>query len=102
MLIEIIEDYNKLLNKNCSYDNRSGFRESVAKSVKNKELDIIIVSDMFLTGFDAKSLNTLYYDKEQKYHNLIQSFSRTNRTVNSTKKYGNIICYNLSIYTSLV
>ena len=61
--------------------------------MKNKELDLLIVVNMFLTGFDATTLNTLWVDKNLKMHGLIQAFSRTNRILNSIKTYGNIVCF---------
>jgi type I restriction enzyme R subunit len=61
--------------------------------MKNREIDILIVANMFLTGFDAATLNTLWVDKNLKYHGLIQAFSRTNRILNSVKTYGNIVCF---------
>ena len=61
--------------------------------MKNKEIDLLIVANMFLTGFDAKTLNTLWVDKNLKWHGLIQAFSRTNRILNSVKTYGNIVSF---------
>lgn len=61
--------------------------------MKNKELDLLIVVNMFLTGFDATKLNTLWVDKNLKMHGLIQAFSRTNRILNSIKTFGNIVCF---------
>lgn len=61
--------------------------------MKNREIDILIVVNMFLTGFDATTLNTLWVDKNLKYHGLIQAFSRTNRILNSVKTFGNIVCF---------
>ena len=61
--------------------------------MKNKELDLLIVVNMFLTGFDATTLNTLWVDKNLKWHGLIQAFSRTNRILNSVKRFGNIVCF---------
>lgn len=61
--------------------------------MKNREIDILIVVNMFLTGFDATTLNTLWVDKFLQMHGLIQAFSRTNRILNSVKKYGNIVCF---------
>ena len=61
--------------------------------MKNKELDLLIVVNMFLTGFDATTLNTLWVDKNLKMHGLIQAFSRTNRILNSIKTFGNIVCF---------
>src|SRR5690606_42040080 len=61
--------------------------------VKNKQIDILLVVNMFLTGFDSKTLNTLYVDKNLQYHGLIQAYSRTNRILNEVKSHGNIVCY---------
>ena len=61
--------------------------------MKNRQIDLLIVSDMFLTGFDAKKLNTLYVDKNLNYHGLLQAFSRTNRVLNEKKKFGKITCF---------
>ena len=64
--------------------------------MKNREIDMLIVVNMFLTGFDATTLNTLWVDKNLRYHGLLQAFSRTNRILNSVKTFGNIICFNRS------
>ena len=69
------------------------YYKDVSLRMKNKEIDILIVANMFLTGFDAVTLNTLWCDKNLKYHGLIQSFSRTNRILNSVKTYGNIVSF---------
>jgi Type I site-specific restriction-modification system, R (restriction) subunit and related helicases len=63
------------------------------KKVKNAQIDILLVVNMFLTGFDSKTLNTLYVDRNLKYHDLVQAYSRTNRVYSRTKNYGNIVCY---------
>ncbi|MBO5610778.1 MAG: type I restriction endonuclease subunit R, partial [Eubacterium sp.] len=90
-----IEDYNKMFNTN--YDSSSkGFQnyyKDLSQKVKDREVDLLIVVNMFLTGFDATTLNTLWVDKNLKQHGLIQAFSRTNRILNSVKTYGNIICF---------
>ena len=90
-----IQDYNKMFG--TSYDTSSdkfqNYYKDVSLRMKNKEIDILIVANMFLTGFDAKTLNTLWVDKNLRYHGLIQAFSRTNRILNSIKTYGNIICF---------
>ncbi|MDW5429012.1 type I restriction endonuclease subunit R, partial [Acinetobacter baumannii] len=65
----------------------------IANRVRKKEIDILLVVNMFLTGFDSKPLNTLYVDKNLKYHGLIQAFSRTNRILNADKPFGNILCF---------
>lgn len=92
-LEECIADYNKMYGTNFSTDNFSGYFADVCKKMKNAELDILIVVNMLLTGFDSKLLNTLYVDKNLKYHDLLQAYSRTNRVYDSTKPYGNIVCY---------
>ena len=94
-LEEAISDYNKMFGTN--YDTSSdGFQlyyENLSKRTKDKEIDILIVVNMFLTGFDATTLNTLWVDKNLRMHGLIQAFSRTNRILNSIKTFGNIICF---------
>ena len=90
-----ITDYNKMFG--TSYDTSSekfqNYYKDVSLRLKNKEIDLLIVANMFLTGFDAKTLNTLWVDKNLKYHGLIQSFSRTNRILNSIKVVGNIVSF---------
>ena len=88
-----MEDYNKMFNTNFSTHNFDGYFRDICKRIKNTEIDIVIVVNMLLTGFDAKRLNTLYVDKPLKYHDLIQAFSRTNRVESDTKPFGNIVCY---------
>lgn len=92
-LDRIIGDYNKMYNTNFSSNNFDGYFRDICKKIKNTEIDIVIVVNMLLTGFDAKRLNTLYVDKSLKYHDLIQAFSRTNRVETETKPFGNIVCY---------
>ncbi len=90
-----INDYNEMFG--TSYDTSGekfqNYYKDVSLRMKNKEIDILIVANMFLTGFDAVTLNTLWCDKNLKYHGLIQSFSRTNRILNSVKTYGNIVSF---------
>lgn len=90
-----IDDYNEMFS--TSFDTSSlGFQnyyKDVSERLKNRELDMVIVVNMFLTGFDATTLNTLWVDKDLKDHGLIQAFSRTNRILNSVKTYGNIVCF---------
>ena len=90
-----IKDYNKMFQTN--YDTSSekfqNYYKDVSLRMKNKELDMLIVVNMFLTGFDATTLNTLWVDKNLKMHGLIQAFSRTNRILNSIKTFGNIVCF---------
>lgn len=94
-LEKAISDYNKQFG--TSYDTSSDKFQSYYKDVslrmKNKELDLLIVVNMFLTGFDATTLNTLWVDKNLKMHGLIQAYSRTNRILNSIKTFGNIVCF---------
>lgn len=90
-----ISDYNKTFNTNydTSSDKFPNYYKDVSLRMKNKELDLLIVVNMFLTGFDATTLNTLWVDKNLKTHGLIQAFSRTNRILNSIKTFGNIVCF---------
>ena len=90
-----IDDYNKMFNTNydTSTDKFQNYYKDVSLRMKNKELDLLIVVNMFLTGFDATTLNTLWVDKNLKMHGLIQAFSRTNRILNSIKTFGNIVCF---------
>lgn len=94
-LDDAMADYNAMFNQNFSTDG-DGFQryyEDVSRRLKNRELDMAIVVNIFLTGFDAKTMNTLWVDKDLKYHGLIQAFSRTNRIFNSVKSYGNVVCF---------
>ena len=77
----------------ATYDKFQNYYKDVSLRMKNKELDLLIVVNMFLTGFDATTLNTLWVDKNLKMHGLIQVFSRTNRILNSIKTFGNIVCF---------
>lgn len=90
-----IDDYNKMFHTNydTSSDKFQNYYKDVSLRMKNKELDMLIVVNMFLTGFDATTLNTLWVDKNLKMHGLIQAFSRTNRILNSIKTFGNIVCF---------
>ena len=92
---EAISDYNKKFGTNfdTSSDGFQLYYEDLSKRTKNEEIDILIVVNMFLTGFDATTLNTLWVDKNLRMHGLIQAFSRTNRILNSIKTFGNIICF---------
>ena len=104
-LDEFIEDYNALYNTKFSTKDSQSFYnyyKDIAKRIKDREhktfleqnrVDILLVVNMFLTGFDAKKVNTLYVDKNLKHHGLIQAFSRTNRILNEVKSYGNIVCF---------
>ncbi len=90
-----IDDYNKTFKTNydTSSDKFQNYYKDVSLRMKNREIDILIVVNMFLTGFDATTLNTLWVDKNLKYHGLLQAFSRTNRILNSVKTFGNIVCF---------
>jgi len=90
-----IMDYNAAFNTNydTSSDKFQNYYKDLSMRVKNREIDILIVVNMFLTGFDATTLNTLWVDKNLKQHGLIQAFSRTNRILNSVKTFGNIVCF---------
>ena len=90
-----IADYNRMFG--TSYDTSSdkfpNYYKDVSLRMKNREIDILIVVNMFLTGFDATTLNTLWVDKNLRYHGLLQAYSRTNRILNSIKSFGNIVCF---------
>ena len=94
-LQECIDDYNREFG--CKFDlSANGFQsfyKDVSKRMKNREFDLLIVVNMFLTGFDAKTLNTLWVDKNLRMHGLLQAYSRTNRILNSVKNCGNIVCF---------
>ena len=94
-LEDAIRDYNVMFHTNydTSSDKFQNYYKDVSLRMKNKELDMLIVVNMFLTGFDATTLNTLWVDKNLKMHGLIQALSRTNRILNSVKTYGNIVCF---------
>lgn len=90
-----IKDYNKMFG--TSYDTSSdkfqNYYKDVSEKVKKREIDVLIVVNMFLTGFDATTLNTLWVDKNLRLHGLLQAYSRTNRILNSVKTFGNIVCF---------
>lgn len=90
-----IDDYNKLFKTsyNTSAKEFENYYKDVSQRVKDREIDLLLVVNMFLTGFDATTLNTLWVDKNLKMHGLIQAFSRTNRILNSVKTFGNIVCF---------
>ncbi len=94
LLDNYIDDYNKMFKTNFSSDDFKQYHADVSKRMKNREIDLLLVVDMFLTGFDSKYLNTLYVDKNLRYHGLLQAFSRTNRVFNKRKSQGNIVCFN--------
>jgi type I restriction enzyme R subunit len=90
-----IADYNKLFKTNydTSADKFQNYYKDVSLRMKNREIDLLIVVNMFLTGFDATTLNTLWVDKNLRLHGLLQAYSRTNRILNSVKTFGNIVCF---------
>ena len=94
-LDDAIRDYNLVFHTNfdTSADKFQNYYKDVSLRMKNREIDLLIVVNMFLTGFDATTLNTLWVDKNLKQHGLIQAFSRTNRILNSIKTFGNIVCF---------
>lgn len=95
-LDEIVADYNKMFGDNFNLNADNGFNSyfiDISKKIKERKIDILLVVNMFLTGFDSKYLNTLYVDKNLKYHGLIQAYSRTNRILNVNKSHGNIVCF---------
>ncbi|WP_419791720.1 type I restriction endonuclease subunit R [Staphylococcus chromogenes] len=97
VLDKVMNDYNEAFGTNFHTDNYEGYFSDISKKMKKvipgEKIDILIVVNMFLTGFDSKKLNTLYVDKNLKFHDLIQAYSRTNRVEKETKPYGNIVCY---------
>ena len=91
-----IQEYNQEFGTNYTNKDSQSFYNyynDIAKRVKNREVDVLVVVNMFLTGFDSKHLNTLYVDKNLKYHGLIQAYSRTNRILDEVKSQGNIVCF---------
>lgn len=92
-LEEYIQDYNKMFKTNYSTDTFREYQNDISKRMKNRDIDLLIVKDMFLTGFDSPILNTLYVDKKFEYHTLLQAYSRTNRIYDKTKSQGNIVCF---------
>jgi type I site-specific deoxyribonuclease, HsdR family len=94
-LAKAINDYNRMFQTNFSVDGNEfqNYYRDISRRVKNREIDLLIVVGMFLTGFDAPALNTLFVDKNLRYHGLIQAYSRTNRIYDSTKTFGNIVTF---------
>ncbi|MCI6988812.1 MAG: HsdR family type I site-specific deoxyribonuclease [Campylobacter sp.] len=94
-LSKVVDEYNASFNTNYSIDAKGfgNYYENLSQRVKDKEVDLLIVVGMFLTGFDAPTLNTLFVDKNLRYHGLIQAFSRTNRILNRVKAFGNVVCF---------
>ena len=94
-LKKVIDDYNNVFKTNYTIDGQGfqNYYKDLSQKVKDKDIDLLIVVGMFLTGFDAPTLNTLFVDKNLRYHGLIQAFSRTNRILNKTKAFGNVVCF---------
>ena len=94
-LTNVVEDYNSFFQTNFTIDGNGfeNYYKDLSSRVRNKEVDLLIVVGMFLTGFDAPTMNTLFVDKNLRYHGLIQAFSRTNRILNKMKAFGNIVCF---------
>jgi type I restriction enzyme R subunit len=94
-LDEAIKDYNEIYQTtwSTSADKFESYYKDLALKLENRQIDLVIVVNMFLTGFDATTLNTLWVDKNLRLHGLLQAFSRTNRILNSVKTYGNIVCF---------
>jgi len=92
-LEDCIKDYNKTHGTNYTTDRFYDYYRDLQKRIKNKEVDLVLVVNMFLTGFDSPKLNTLYVDKNLRYHGLIQAYSRTNRLLSSDKPHGNIVSF---------
>ncbi|MCG7280377.1 type I restriction endonuclease subunit R [Chryseobacterium taklimakanense] len=94
-LVKAINDYNAMFGSSYGVDSKEfqNYYRDLAKRVKSKEIDLVIVVGMFLTGFDAPTLNTLFVDKNLRYHGLMQAFSRTNRIYDATKTFGNIVTF---------
>lgn len=90
-----IADYNQMFGTSYGTDSDGfeGYYKNLTKRIREREVDLVIVVNMFLTGFDATTLNTLWVDKNLRQHGLLQAFSRTNRILNSVKAYGNIVCF---------
>ena len=93
LLDEYMSDYNKMFGTNFDTETMGEYHRDVCKRMKSREIDLLLVINMFLTGFDSKKLNTLYVDKNLEYHGLLQAFSRTNRIYNAHKSHGNIVSY---------
>jgi len=92
-LEEFIADYNGMFKTNYSTNEFYSYYKDIGKRVKNRKVDILLVVNMFLTGFDSKLLNTIYVDKNLKYHGLIQAYSRTNRILDEVKSQGNVVAF---------
>ncbi len=88
-----IDDYNGMFKTNYSTNEFYSYYKDIGKRVKHRQIDVLLVVNMFLTGFDSKLLNTIYVDKNLQYHGLVQAYSRTNRIVNELKSQGNVVCF---------
>lgn len=88
-----MKDYNEMFGTNFTTETFDLYYVDIAKRMKDKQIDLLLVVNIFLTGFDSKFLNTLYLDKNLQYHGLVQAYSRTNRVVNEKKSFGNIVCF---------
>ncbi|MBR0472303.1 MAG: type I restriction endonuclease subunit R [Methanosphaera sp.] len=92
-LSDYMEDYNQTFGTNFSPETFKEYNIDISNRMENREIDLLLVKDMYTTGFDCPRLNTLYVDKNLQYHTLLQTFSRTNRIFDKSKAYGNIICF---------
>ena len=92
-LDSFIDDYNGMFQTNYSTNEFYSYYKDISMRVKHKQVDVLLVVNMFLTGFDSKLLNTIYVDKNLQYHGLIQAYSRTNRILNDVKSQGNVVCF---------
>ena len=92
-LDDFIDDYNATFDTNYSTQEFYSYYQDIAKRVKHRQVDVLLVVNMFLTGFDSKYLNTIYVDKNLRYHGLVQAFSRTNRILDEKKSQGNVVCF---------
>ena len=92
-LDSFIDDYNGMFQTNYDTNQFYSYYKDIGKRVKNKQVDVLLVVNMFLTGFDSKPLNTIYVDKNLRYHGLIQAYSRTNRILDEVKSQGNVVCF---------
>ena len=92
-LDSFIADYNEMFTTNFSINEFYSYYKDIGKRTKNRQVDILLVENMFLTGFDSKQLNTIYVDKTLRYHGLLQAYSRTNRILDEVKSQGNVVCF---------
>ena len=92
-MARIIDDYNAHFSTSFKTDTFADYNKDISKKFRANKINLLLVVRMYLTGFNSKRLNTLYVDKNLVYQDLLQSYSRTNRTEKATKKFGNIVCY---------